>query len=192
MSNTTDETAVLAAVRALEAASAPLRPQDWPALAEQRLRSQVQARLAVAGRQLINVKDQNGKPLGYVSAWSDDIVEQIAERRHSLRQKDLAILALIYLHTHVLANLLAEEIGPIGECLEAHEGPNGRDVIGDSELPEILRRLHMHELIDSVKRLGPAFKRLSPAQQRRLDENLVLLCRPNSQWAKQIRESRVK
>jgi hypothetical protein len=36
---------ILAAVRALEAADEMLRPQDWPALSDRRLRDQVAQRL---------------------------------------------------------------------------------------------------------------------------------------------------
>jgi hypothetical protein len=187
-----DDPIVVETVRALEAASAPLRPQEWYALADSHLRTMVEHRLRAIGRELVDVIEHDGKPGGYVSGWSDEVAPTIAAQRGRLQAKDLAVLGMIYLHSHVLGTLLGEQTVPLSVQLDAHEGPDGRDIVTAVELADCLRALQSRELIDHAKRPGPALQRLSPSQRRRLDENLVLLCRPNSLWARQIRQDRAQ
>ncbi|SCL45571.1 hypothetical protein GA0070604_1023 [Micromonospora eburnea] len=187
-----DDPIVLETVRALEAASAPLRPQEWYALADSHLRTMVEHRLRAIGRELVDVSEHDGKPGGYLSGWSDEVAPTVAAHRGELQTKDLAVLSMIYLHSHILGTLLGEQTIPLSAQLDAHEGPDGRDIVTAAELGDCLRTLQSHELIDHAKRPGLALRRLSVSQRRRLDENLVLLCRPNSLWARQIRQDRAQ
>lgn len=186
-----DEATVVETVQALEAADEPLDPREWPALVDRRLRQAVGQRLAGLGRQLVEVTHGGGGPLvGYLSTWSDEAAVAIAGDEVGLPTEDLAVLTLVYLHTAVLAGLLGEEVPELQEQLDAHEGPDGRDVVSGSQLSESLSRLRSRQLLDARNRPGPALRRLSPAQRRRLEENLVLLCRPDSIWASEIRTGR--
>jgi hypothetical protein len=186
-----DEAAILETVRALEAADAPLRPRDWQALEDRSLRELVSQRLRGIGRQLITVTQGEGAPVeGYLSGWSDDVVAHLAEQQRSLRPDDLAVLALIYLHAEVLGGILGEDPSSINQQLDAHTGETGRDVVRGQRLVDSLARLRAHQLVNRRNQPGPALKRLSPAQRQRLEDNLVLLLRPDSIWAREIRIGR--
>ena len=109
-----DESGIVATVRALEAADAMLRPQEWPALADRHLREQVGQRLQGLGRQLLTVTDEAaGTVEGYLSGWSDEAAEYLARDPNALQANDLAVLTLIYLHSEILERILGEE-GPAG------------------------------------------------------------------------------
>jgi hypothetical protein len=185
-----DDSLVVETARALEAASSPLRPRDWYALADARLRAMVEARLQAIGRQLIEVSEQDGRPGGFLTGWSDVAAPVIAARRAGLQVNDLAVLSIIYLHSHVLGTILGEQTIPLDAQLAAHEGPDGRGIISAGDLEDCLQRLRSRELISRAKNPDPALMRLSPSQHRRLDDNLLLLCRPNSLLARQIRQER--
>lgn len=187
-----DDTLVVETVRALEAASSPLRPREWHALADARLREMVEGRLRAIGRELIEIGEQDGKPGGFLTGWSEAAAPVIAARRAGLQVSDLAVLSIIYLHSYVLGTVLGEQTISLEERLGAHEGPDGRDIVSAGDLEDCLQRLRSRELIDRAKRLGPALQRLSPSQRRRLDDNLLLLCRPNSLLARQIRQDRAQ
>jgi len=187
-----DDALVMETVQALEAASSPLRPREWYALADARLREMVEARLQAIGRQLIEVSEQGARSGGFLTGWSDAAAPVIAARRAGLQVNDLAVLSIIYLHSHVLGTLLGEQTVPLDAQLAAHEGPDGRDIISAGDLEECLQRLRSRELIDRAKSPDPALLRLSASQQRRLDDSLVLLCRPNSLLALQIRQDRAR
>jgi hypothetical protein len=187
-----DDTLVVETVRALEAASSPLRPREWYALADAQLRATVETRLRAIGRELIEVGEQDGKPGGYLTGWSDASAPVIAARRAGLQMSDLAVLSIIYLHSYVLETVLGEQTIPLDDRLGTHEGPDGRDIVSAGDLEDCLQRLRSRELVDRAKRLGPALQRLSPSQRRRLDDNLLLLCRPNSLLARQIRQERAQ
>lgn len=187
-----DDALVVETVRALEAASSPLRPREWHALADARLREMVEGRLRAIGRELIEIGEQDGKPGGFLTGWSEAAAPVIAARRAGLQVSDLAVLSIIYLHSYVLGTVLGEQTISLEERLGAHEGPDGRDIVSAGDLEDCLQRLRSRELIDRAKRLGPALQRLSPSQRRRLDDNLLLLCRPNSLLARQIRQDRAQ
>jgi hypothetical protein len=183
-----DSDDILAAVRALEAADEMLRPQDWPALSDRRLRDQVAQRLQGLGRQLIAVGGEDrGRVEGYLSGWSDAAGAVLAADPGGLQESDLAVLTLIYLNFEILEGILAEEVLPLDKQLDKHEGSTGRDVVKGEELKQSLARLRAHQLIDSKHRPGNALKRLTPDQRRRLADNLILLLRPDSPWAGEIR-----
>jgi len=186
-----DEGDIVATVRALEAADAMLRPHEWPVLADRRLRQQVAQRLEGLGRQLLTVTDEAaGTVEGYLSGWSDDAAEGLARDPSGLQPNDLAVLTLIYLHSEILERILGEEVLPVAKQLDAHEGSTGRDVIRGDDLQESLARLKAHQLISPRSKIGPAFRRLTPTQRQRLEDNLVLLLRPDSIWAREIRVAR--
>jgi hypothetical protein len=185
-----DDALVVETVRALDAASSPLRPRDWYALADAQLRAMIEARLQAIGRQLIEVSEQDGRPGGFLTGWSDAATPVIAARRAGLQVNDLAVLSIIYLHSHVLGTILGEQTIPLDAQLAAHEGPDGRGIISAGDLEDCLQRLRSRELISRAKSPDPALMRLSPSQHRRLDDNLLLLCRPNSLLARQIRQER--
>lgn len=186
-----DEEAVIAAVRALEAADEPLRSRDWSALADARLRELVGRRLQGLGRQLLPVMDEAGSVvMGYLSTWSERAARELTSVTSDLREDDLALLALIYLHWEILGRTLGETLRPAPEQLDAYEGSTGRDAIQGDSRRESLTRLRAHQLITADNRPGPAFKRLTPAQRTWLDQNLVLLLRPGHTWAEEIRQSR--
>jgi hypothetical protein len=186
-----DEEAVTAAVRALEAADEQLRSRDWPALADAHLRDLVGRRLRGLGRQLLPVMDESGSMVaGYLSTWSDGAGRDLASTPSGLQEEDLAILALIYLHWGILGRVLGETLRPVTEQLDAYEGSTGRDAIQGDSRRESLARLRARQLITTDDRLGPAFKRLTPAQRTWLDQNLVLLLRPGHTWAEEIHQSR--
>ncbi|NMO53428.1 hypothetical protein HH310_19835 [Actinoplanes sp. TBRC 11911] len=186
-----DEAAILEAMRALEAADTPLRPRDWQALEDRHLRELVSRRLHRIGRQLITVSRTEGGPVdGYLSDWSDDVVPHLAGRQDYLQPGDLAVLAIIYLHTEVLGSILGEDLASISEQLDAHTGETGRDVVRGQRLADSLARLRAHQLINRRNQTGPALGRLSRRQRDRLEDNLVLLLRPDSIWARDIRIAR--
>jgi hypothetical protein len=186
-----DEEAVIATVRALEAADEPLRPRDWPALADARLRDLVDSRLRGLGRQLLPAMDEAGSVvMGYLSTWSDEVIRALAGVPSGLEEGDLALLTLIYLYWEMLGRVVGETLRPVLEQLDAYQGSTGRDAIQGDLRRESLARLRVRQLITADNRLGPAFKRLTPAQRTRLDQNLVLLLRPGHTWAEEIRLSR--
>jgi hypothetical protein len=187
----TDEEEVIAAVRALEAADGPLRSRDWPALADARLCQLVVHRLRGLGRQLLPVMDEAGSAVaGYLSTWSDEAAHDIAGALSGLQEDDLALLTLIYLHWEILGRVLGENLRPVTEQLDAYEGSTGRDAIQGESRRDSLTRLRARQLITVDNRPGPALKRLTPAQRTWLDQNLVLLLRPDHTWAEEIRQSR--
>src|ERR1022692_1698897 len=105
-----DESDIVATVRALEAADAMLRPQEWPALADRYLREQVGQRLQGLGRQLLTVTDEAaGRVEGYLTGWSDEAAENLARDPNGLQENDLAVLTLIYLRSEILERILGEE-----------------------------------------------------------------------------------
>ncbi len=182
---------VFETLRALEAADAPLRPREWPALEDRRLRELVAEHLKVLGRQLIPVTRDDGVTVeGWLSGWSDEVAVQLAGESSDLQIADLAILALIYLHSEVLVGVLGEDASPVLEQLDRHTGPDGRDVVRGGRLSDSLQRLRAHQLITGKNKPGPALHRLGPAQRQRLEANLVLLLRPDSLWAQEIRAAR--
>jgi hypothetical protein len=186
-----DENNIVAAVRALEAANEPLRPREYPALADAQLREQVTLLLRGLGRQLLPVMDESITTVeGYLSTWSDDAAKELARDPNGLRENDLALLTLIYLHSEVLGRILGEEVRPVAEQLDAHEGRTGRDAIQGDSRKESRAQLRARQLVTVDNKMGTAFRRLTSAQRQRLDENLVLLLRPDSVWAQSIRESR--
>jgi hypothetical protein len=187
----TDEDQVTAAVRALEAADGPLRSRDWPALADSRLRQMVAYRLRGLGRQLLRVTDETGSAVeGYLSTWSDEAARDLVGASSCLRENDLALLALIYLHWEILGRVLGESLRAVIEQIDAYEGSTGRDAIQRESRRESLARLRARQLITVDNRPGPALKRLSASQRTWLDQNLVLLLRPDHTWAEEIRQSR--
>jgi hypothetical protein len=186
-----DETAVVETVRAIEAADEPLNPKEWPALADRRLREAVNERLSRLGRQLIEVTDgRYGSGAGFISGWSDQAASVLQGMLPDLNAEDLAVLALAYLHTVVLEGVFGEQVVSIQEQFNAHRGPDGRDVISADQLGSSLARLRARQLLDGRSRPGPALMRLSTAQRHRLEDNLVLLCRPDSALAREIRAQR--
>lgn len=186
-----DEDDIVAAVKALEAADAMLRPQEWSALADRRLREQVAQRLQSLGRQLLTVTDgATGAVEGYLSGWSDEAAENRARDPTHLRMNDLAILTQIYLRSEILKRILGEEVPPVAEQLDAHEGSTGRDVIRGEHLQESLTRLKAHQLITPRHKPGPAFDRFTSAQRQRLEDNLILLLRPDGTLAREILAAR--
>lgn len=181
----------MSAVRALEAADAMLQPQDWPALADRQLREQVAQRLQGLGRQLLTVTDATtGTVEGYLSSWSDEAAADMTRDPAGLQVNDLMLLTLIYLHWEILERVLGEDVPPVAEQLDAHEGSTGRDVVRGEKQQESLARLRAHQLITSRNRLGPAFWRLTPSQRERLEDNLILLLRPDGVLAREIRTAR--
>jgi hypothetical protein len=189
----TDEEEVISAVRALEAADGPLRSRDWPALADARLRQLVAHRLRGLGRQLLPVMDEAGSAVtGYLSTWSDEAARDLARAPSGLQEDDLVFLTLIYLHWEILGQVLGETLRPVTEQLDAYEGSGGRDPIQrESRRRESLARLRARQLITADNRPGPALKRLTPSQRTWLDQNLVLLLRPDHVWAEEIRQARL-
>lgn len=186
-----DEMTVLETVRALEATDEPLSPREWSALEDRRLRETVNQRLARLGRQLIEVTSGAGGPVvGYLSGWSDQAASALQQDESDLAIEDLAVLSLVYLHITVLEGSFGEQVASFQEQLNAHQGPDGRDIISVDQLSESLRTLRARQLLDGRHRPGPALLRLSVAQRERLEENLVLLCRPDSTWASEIRAGR--
>jgi hypothetical protein len=188
---TTDEGLVLQTVRALEAADAPLRPRDWPALEDPQLRELVGGHLNALGRQLVAMTHSDAGPVeGWLSGWSDVTAVELAQEPTDLQVDDLAILTLIYLHSEILVRILGEDAPPVLDQLDSHTGPDGRDTVRGKRLENSLRRLRAHQLITTHNKLGPAFMRLTPAQRHLLEGNLVLLLRPDSLWARDIRAAR--
>jgi hypothetical protein len=182
---------VFETVKALEAADGPLRPREWPALDDPMLRELVREHLRALGRELILVTYGDGGPTeGWVSGWSDAAAQQLSGEAADLETADLAVLALIYLHTEILEHSLGEEGMPVLAKLESHRGRDGRDTVKGDRLKESIRRLRAHQLITSQYAPGPALRRLTPAQRKRLEGNLVILLRPGSLWARDIRAAR--
>ena len=90
-----------------------LRPQDWPALSDRRLRDQVAQRLQGLGRQLIAVGGEDrGRVEGYVSGWSDAAGAVWLATRPPFRMSDLAVLTLDLPDFEILERILGEEVPP--------------------------------------------------------------------------------
>src|SRR6185437_6496490 len=100
------------------------------------------------GRQLLPVMDEAGSVvMGYLSTWSERAARDLISVPSDLREDDLALLALIYLHWEILGRTLGETLRPAPEQLDAYEGSTGRDAIQGDSRRESLTRLRAHQLI---------------------------------------------
>lgn len=157
------------------------------------MRREMNRRLGQAGRQLITVtKPASGsaEPTStYITGWDDDTAGELLSRGHqALSAVDLAVLALVLLHSVVIPQA-AGDLPPhgfsTGVSVDAatlrHRGSDGRGVSAD-DIDAALSRLRARTLITSDNRPGSAFVRLSERQQARLWRNLLTFARPS--WAR--------
>ncbi|MEV0453687.1 hypothetical protein [Catellatospora methionotrophica] len=160
------------------------------------LRLIVDAQLNKVGRVVIEHRDGRGRIDGYSTGYADDIAEQLAaEGIGVLHRIDRAALALVLLHCVAIPT--AEGQPPRRWTLAApvkteqlHDNrPQSKTQIKDG-----LRRLRNAHIISSVGsagvRPGPAFDRLTPAQQRRIEEDLLFLAAPHDPIAVRLRRNR--
>jgi hypothetical protein len=162
-------------------------------LADPDARTELQHRLAAAGRQLVAIRPPggNGTASGYVTTWDDEVAaDLLAAGNQPLSTMDQAVLALVLLHSVVIpqaAGALPPHGMTSGLAVDASalrkpgEDGHGIDV---AEIEDALKRLRARSIITRDNRPGPAFSRLSPAQQARLWRNLFRFARPS--WAKAL------
>ena len=182
---------VLAALGAVEVAEAPVRAEDFRALAEPALRDTVDEVLRSTGRVLLRVGD------GWLSGYDDTIADRLADEGLGLlAPTDRAVLTLVLLRTVAIPRAQ----GRIAEGDWTAAEPTTIDELAKS------RHLTKLAIRGSVRRLrtagilkpglrslivpGPQFLRLTETRSRRLWEDLILLCQPDGMAAEVIRRRR--
>jgi hypothetical protein len=182
---------VLAAVCALEYASAPVPLASFRALAEPVLREAVGEVLAAAGRVLLTVG------AGFLSGYDDRIADRLAaEGTGVLRPDDRAVLTLVLLFSVAIPRAEGR-ISPEGSWTQAQPVPRAR-LEKDTRIHKSVIDLALTRLQDAgIVRYtndglvpGPQFDRLTPAMSARLFEELVLLAEPEGALAESIRRRR--
>jgi hypothetical protein len=182
---------VLAAVCALEYASAPVPLTSFRALAEPALREVVEEVLTAAGRVLLTVG------AGFLSGYDDRIADRLAgEGTGVLHLEDRAVLTLVLLFSVAI---------PRAEGQIPHEASwtHARPVL--RARLEKDTRIHKSVIDAALTRLqdagivrytndglvpGPQFDRLTPAMSALLFEELILLAEPEGALAESIRRRR--
>jgi len=182
---------VLAAVCALEYASAPVPLASFRALAEPALREAVEEALAAAGRVLLTAGT------GFLSGYDDRIAARLAEEGTGvLRLDDRAVLTLVLLFSVAI---------PRAEGRIPHEGSWTKAQPVPRTRLEKDTRIHKSVIDAALTRLqdagivrytndglvpGPQLDRLTPAMSARLFEELVLLAEPEGALAESIHRRR--
>jgi hypothetical protein len=182
---------VIAAVCAVEHASAPVPLASFRALAEPALREVVAEVLAAAGRVLLT----SGS--GFLSGYDDRIADQLAEEGTGvLRADDRAVLTLVVLFSIAIPQAEGR-ISREGSWTRAQPVPRTRleneTKIHKSVIGPALTRLQDAGIVrytnDGIAP-GPQFDRLTPAMSASLFEELVLLAEPEGALAESIRRRR--
>ncbi|MFB7375896.1 hypothetical protein ACFC6U_05570 [Kitasatospora purpeofusca] len=193
-----EETLVLAAVAALEAADGLVPADAFPALADDALRAAVASRLSAAGRTLL--AREHRTVAGYTSGYDDTVARTLASGRVGLLpEADRVVLAIVLLRTvaipraggkHQSTSWLSD--GPGTSITEIHS--NTDDDLTYTLIRPAVRRLKGRRLLRTgyLGQIlpGPALLRLTDAQSARLWEDLVLVTLPNSPFADVIRRQR--
>jgi hypothetical protein len=182
---------VLAAVCALEYASAPVPLTSFRALAEPALREVVEEVLAAAGRVLLTAG------AGFLSGYDDRIANWLAEEGTGiLRLEDRAVLTLVLLFSVAIPRAEGR-IPHESSWTHAQPVPRARlekdTHIHRSVIEAALTRLQDAGIVRYTNDglvPGPQFDRLTPAMSARLFEELVLLAEPEGALAESIRRRR--
>ncbi|WP_258053748.1 hypothetical protein [Streptomyces sp. Ru72] len=191
-----DEAQVQAAVAAVETTDGLVPREAFPALQSDALRAVVARRLAALGRVLL-IREYHGTK-GFTSGYDDSVAERLAaEGIGVLPPMDRAVLVLVLLRTvaaprargvHGSASWLTDVPGTSIE--ELYANPH----FTYEQLRPAVRRLKARRLLrEGYHRTllpGPALLRLTDAQSARLWEDLVLVTRPDSMYARAIRRRR--
>ncbi|MFF8990781.1 hypothetical protein ACF09H_12715 [Streptomyces sp. NPDC014983] len=183
-------------VRALEAADAPLPARDWQQFEEPATRREAERLLAGIGRTLIEataVSDSGRREVtGYISGWHPVVTPVLKAPLGGLTATNLAALALVYLYDRLIPESGgAPERRTIESRLRDHKGPDGRDCLKGRDIAEALSRLKALGLIDSRNRIQESLlQRLTPEQDQRLRENVLMLADPGSLVADELRRRR--
>ena len=187
------ETAVRAAVTALECAQAPVARADLAWLADPAIRRAVEAALGRIGRVLVPVPDGR-----WTTGFPDPITRALAAgHAGTLTRTERAVLALVLLRTVAIPRA---------------RGQHQDDGWGYAEHPAAIddlyanRRLTRTGIAEALRGLraagyvatapaggyvpGPALARLSRASREALWEDLLLLARPGGYMAERIRTRR--
>ncbi len=187
-----NESAVRAAIAALENAPGPVARTDLPALADPAVHRAIEESLAGCGRTLIAT--DGGWTTGYPDQVADALVEAQAG---TLTRIERAVLALVVLWTvaiprahgrHHHNRWTAGEQGVSVGQLDATNRQLSRTAIAAGLRG--LRAAGYVKLTNSGYLPGPALARLSEARAAALWEDLVVLGRPDGHLAAAIRARR--
>jgi hypothetical protein len=192
----TDQAAVARAVAVLEQVHGVVDASMLPALSHPDLRPVVEAELDAVGRVVVEVHRLDGTVHGYSSGYVDDVAERLAaEGLGILAPIDRAVVALVLLRCVAMPTVQGRPprrwtAAPPVSLARLHD--NRR--LGKATVREAVNRLHdLHVLVNGRAvgiRPGPAFDRLTPAQRRRIEEDLFVLAAPSDPVAVALQRRR--
>lgn len=187
-----NETAIRAAVTALENAHGPVARSDLGMLADPVIRRAVENALIACGRSLILT------PKGsWTTGYSDPVAAALVrEQVGTLRSEQRAVLALVLLR----AVAIPRAQGRLDGAWTSSSHPVTLDELAAnrqlnrSRISNALQELRAAGYVSTAPSggyiLGPAMSRLSPASVQALWEDLIVLTRPGGYLAERIRSRR--
>ena len=179
-----ESTAVAQAIAVLEQAHGVVGASMLLVLAHPDLRPIIDAQLDAVGRVVVEHRNADGEVEGYSSGYADDIAAQlVAEGLSILQPLDRAIVALVLLRCVAMpaSRGRAPQRWSAAVPVKLARLHDNR-ALGNTAITEAVNRLHdMHILVNGRAagiRPGPAFDRLTAAQRRRIEEDLLILAAP--------------
>lgn len=177
--------AVSYAIAVLEQSHGVVPKKLLPVLVHPDLRLVVDAQLDAVGRTVIEHQAADGATQGYSSGYADDIADRLAAQGLGvLIPADRAVVALVLLWCVAMPTVQGRsplrwtDARPVKLEQLHHNRPMKKHEVTDA-----VNRLHdAHVLVNGRAvgvRPGPAFDRLTPVQQRRIEEDLFILAAPD-------------
>ena len=177
--------AVSHAIAVLEQCHGVVPKKLLPVLVHPDLRLVVDAQLDAVGRTVIEHRAADGATQGYSSGYADDIADRLAAQGLGvLIPADRAAVALVLLWCVAMPTVQGRpplrwtDARPVKLKQLHHNRP-----LNKGEVTDAVNRLHdAHVLVNGRAvgvRPGPAFDRLTTAQQRRIEEDLFILAAPD-------------
>lgn len=186
--------AVTAAITAVETSDEPVDPTQYQALYDPALKAVVTEELDQVGRVLLQADG------GYTTGYADDVSDELTERAIGQRsEQDRAVLSLVLLHCIAIPRARGKTDGEAwSDAIEFNADKLSAEwsnpYLTAKAINESLRRLRDAGILKRGHRAtpvpGPQFLRLTPARNRLLWENFVLLAAPDSMLADVIRRRR--
>jgi hypothetical protein len=191
-----DAAVVANAVAVLEQTHGVIGRSLLPVLAHPDLRPVVDAELDAVGRVVVEHHCPDGSVEGYASGYADDIAERLADGGLSvLAPIDRAVVALVLLRCVAIPTAQGRpprrwSAAPPVKLARLHDNRRlSKAIVGDA-----VNRLHdLHVLVNGRAvgiSPGPAFDRLTPAQRRRIEEDLFVLAAPSDPVAVALQRRR--